>query len=66
LMLDEKTAYAVGSEGLILYTDDAGQNWTPEASTTGQQLNKIRLVGNRIYVCGQGGTFLYKDIDLPK
>lgn len=66
LMLNEKIAYAVGSDGMVLYTDDGGRNWVPEASGTPQQLTKIRLVGNRIYVCGQGGALICKDIDLPK
>ena len=66
LMLDEKMAYAIGSDGMVLYTDDCGRNWIPEASGAPQQLTKIRLVGNRIYVCGQGGALIYKDIDLPK
>ncbi len=66
LMLDEKKAYAVGSEGLVLFTDDCGKNWIPEASGTPQQLTDIKLFGNRIYACGQGGALIYKDIDLPK
>jgi photosystem II stability/assembly factor-like uncharacterized protein len=62
LMMDDYRAYAVGSEGVILYTDNAGRDWIPEASGTANGLFKIQLIGNRIYCCGQKGTIIYTDL----
>ncbi|RKX23847.1 MAG: hypothetical protein DRP46_14150, partial [Candidatus Zixiibacteriota bacterium] len=63
LMLDSKRAYIVGTGGEILYTGDSGRNWTPEASTTGFDLNAVHLAGNRIFVCGKKGTLIYTDLE---
>jgi photosystem II stability/assembly factor-like uncharacterized protein len=61
LMIDEMRAYAVGAEGMIFYTDDAGYNWIPEQSGTPNSLVKIIPVGDRIYCCGQKGTIVYTE-----
>ncbi|PKK84114.1 MAG: hypothetical protein CVT49_04780 [candidate division Zixibacteria bacterium HGW-Zixibacteria-1] len=63
LMLDSKRAYIVGTYGDILYTEDSGRNWTPEASTVGFDLNAIQKVGRRIYACGKRGTIIYTDLE---
>nr|MBN2277504.1 hypothetical protein [candidate division Zixibacteria bacterium] len=63
LMLDSLRAYAIGPKGEILFTDDGGHNWIPEASGTASDLRKISRADNRIYICGDNGTLLYKDID---
>jgi len=63
LMLDSKRAYIVGTGGEVLYTKDAGYNWIPEASTTGNDLNAIEKIGRRIIACGKKGTLIYTDIE---
>jgi photosystem II stability/assembly factor-like uncharacterized protein len=62
LMLSPMIAYAVGSDGYILYTDDAGRNWTPQASGTAFQLLDIQLIGNRIFACGSGGAMVFRNL----
>ena len=61
LMIDSLRAYAVGSDGEILYTDDSGHNWVPEASGTIHDLFDIQMVGKRIYACGKGGALIYRE-----
>ncbi len=58
-MIDSLKALAVASEGLILYTDDGGQNWIPEYSGAVSDLLDIQLVGNTIYACGKKGVLVY-------
>jgi photosystem II stability/assembly factor-like uncharacterized protein len=62
LMIDSLRAYAVGSTGEILYTDDAGLNWIPEPSGTAENLNDIHMAGNRIFVCGRNGALTYTEL----
>jgi photosystem II stability/assembly factor-like uncharacterized protein len=60
VMIDSKRAYAAGGDGNILYTDDSGRDWVPEASGTNTQLVEIRQLGNRLYACGGEGVVIYK------
>jgi photosystem II stability/assembly factor-like uncharacterized protein len=62
VMVESRRAYAAGSDGAILYTDDSGHNWTPEASSTNAELIKLRQFGNRLYGCGGQGKVIYKDV----
>jgi photosystem II stability/assembly factor-like uncharacterized protein len=61
LMLDSLRAYAVGSLGEILSTDDGGWNWIPEPSNTGENLTGIHAAGNRLFACGRNGAIVYAD-----
>jgi photosystem II stability/assembly factor-like uncharacterized protein len=61
LMIDSLHAYAVGSSGEILFTDDGGLNWIPEPSNTGENLTGIHTAGNRLFVCGRNGALVYGD-----
>ena len=63
LMLDSMRAFIVGTDGDILYTEDAGHNWAPEASAVGYDLNAINKVGKRIYACGKRGQIIYSDLE---
>jgi len=52
--------FAVGSKGLILYTGDAGINWTRQVSGVGADLNAVRCVGDgRCWVVGDAGVALH-------
>jgi photosystem II stability/assembly factor-like uncharacterized protein len=63
LMLDSKRAFIIGTAGEILYTDDSGHNWIPEASEAIEDLMDIQRIGNKIFVCGKGGTLVYTEIE---
>lgn len=63
LMIDSRRAYAAGTDGQILYTDDFGHNWIPEASGTPYDLLDIEIVGNRIFACGKAGALVYKEFE---
>ncbi|MBN2890820.1 MAG: T9SS type A sorting domain-containing protein [Bacteroidales bacterium] len=53
------TGFAVGVNGTILRTTDAGQNWTQITSGTTSSLMSIRFFGtDRGYICGTEGTIL--------
>ncbi|UCD95558.1 MAG: hypothetical protein JSU69_05775 [Candidatus Zixiibacteriota bacterium] len=62
LMLDSLRAYAAGSFGEILFTDDGGWNWIPEPSGTGENLTGIHVAGNRLVACGRNGAIVYADL----
>lgn len=63
LMLDSLRAFIVGTDGDILYTEDAGRNWAPEASSVGYDLYAIQKIGKRIFVCGKRGEIIYSDLE---
>ncbi|SYZ74217.1 exported hypothetical protein [Candidatus Zixiibacteriota bacterium] len=62
VMVDAKRMYAGGGDGVILYSDDSGRDWIPEASTTNGELMEMRKIGNRLYACGSSGILIYKDL----
>jgi photosystem II stability/assembly factor-like uncharacterized protein len=45
---NRKTAWAVGTEGTILRTDDGGKTWTQQTSGTNSSLFKVAVVNSRI------------------
>ncbi|MFH2035529.1 MAG: hypothetical protein ABIJ45_03925 [Candidatus Zixiibacteriota bacterium] len=62
VMLDSSTYYMVGTEGEILYTNDGGQNWTPEASGSFYQLSEIMRAGDYLFSCGREGILIYTNL----
>ncbi len=55
--------WIVGSNGIILFSSDGGENWQQQNSQTENQLNSIYFINeNYGWVVGKSGTFL-KTID---
>lgn len=58
-LVDETTGWAVGTNGTILKTSDAGASWTAQASGTTATLYDVHFVDRlRGWVVGAGGTIL--------
>jgi photosystem II stability/assembly factor-like uncharacterized protein len=66
LMIDSRRAYAVGSAGEILYTEDSGRNWISQASGVADDLHDIQISGNKIFACGKNGALVYADLKSGK
>jgi photosystem II stability/assembly factor-like uncharacterized protein len=49
---EKKTLWIVGSQGVILRSDNLGKTWTLSHSDTKQNLWRIRLMGNQRWVVG--------------
>lgn len=58
LFLDHDNGYAVGLNGKILKTIDAGASWTYEDSGTDAPLYGITVHDGDLYVVGEGGIML--------
>lgn len=60
LFTDAVNGYAVGEDGVVIYSDDGGDHWMEFDRFTSRHLNRIALCpdGN-LLVCGDGGT-LYR------
>ncbi len=62
---NEKTGFVVGAFNLIFRTEDGGKSWEPwfdrTDNPTNMHLYAIKAVGNDLYICGEGGTFLKLD-----
>ena len=57
--LDASEGWAVGADGVLLYTKNSGLRWTVEASDTTHPLERIFFAGrDRAWVVGFGGTIL--------
>ncbi len=53
---DEQHGYAVGEDGVMIYTDDAGHHWSEVERFTGSNLHGIaKGPDGSLYVCGEGG-----------
>ena len=52
------TYYAVGDQGLILKSTDGGDNWSPIACPTHENLRGIDINENTIYVVGDNNTIM--------
>ena len=63
--VDDNIVYVVGQYGTILKSEDAGLNWTEEASLTTEVLQKVRLNGGKLWAVGQGGVILMNPLDIP-
>lgn len=50
--------YIVGDDGTILYTRDAGETWTLQASDSTQHLYDVQTSGSSVISAGTAGTFL--------
>jgi photosystem II stability/assembly factor-like uncharacterized protein len=50
-------------DGLIFTTSDGGENWNPLSATGIENLNRILVDGNNIFVAGNNGTVLFSDDD---
>lgn len=61
--LDNKTAWAVGSGGVIVSTTDGGSSWTLDLSPVGDDLMTIDLVNNTIFAAGKSGKIIKKVIN---
>lgn len=60
LMLDAQHGYCVGDEGVVIYTDDAGQHWSELDRFTSENLYRIvKLPDGNLLTCGSGGV-LYR------
>jgi photosystem II stability/assembly factor-like uncharacterized protein len=56
LFTDEQHGYAVGEDGVMIYTDDAGRHWSELERFTTTHLHGIALApGGDLFVCGEGG-----------
>jgi len=59
---DANNIWAVGNGGAILYSDDGGDNWTPQTSNTTVMLRGIwGTDANNIWAVGNEKTILYTD-----
>lgn len=57
---NDSTGWAVGSEGLILHTNDGGNNWTSQDFTTYGYIRNVQAMSNSLaFSCGTTGLFLY-------
>jgi len=60
LFTDAINGYAVGENGLVIYTDDAGDHWSELDRFTSETLyNIVRCPNGDLLVCGNGGS-LYR------
>jgi photosystem II stability/assembly factor-like uncharacterized protein len=50
--LSPDRAWAVGQNGLILYTMDGGKSWGKQASGTTENLAHVRAAGNDVWIVG--------------
>jgi photosystem II stability/assembly factor-like uncharacterized protein len=56
LFLDEQHGYAVGEDGIMIYSDDAGHHWSELERFTTSHLHGIaRAPDGSLFVCGEGG-----------
>ncbi len=56
LFTDEQHGYAVGEEGVVIYSDDGGQHWSELERFTKANLHGIaRGPAGSLYMCGEGG-----------
>lgn len=60
--VDHNTGYAIGSNGLILRTDNGGETWTPEISGSTEPLQGISITDKNVYVVGRNGTVLRRSL----
>jgi photosystem II stability/assembly factor-like uncharacterized protein len=52
-------AWAVGKDGIILHSKDAGRNWEKQASGTQESLSAVCFTNNQVgFVVGTGGIIL--------
>lgn len=56
--VDDNLVYAVGENGKIYKSEDAGLNWTQVASPVTVTLQKIKLVGQKLIAVGQDGVII--------
>jgi photosystem II stability/assembly factor-like uncharacterized protein len=56
--VDQNKIYAVGSNGYITKTADAGMTWSLDTSGTTHKLNKIVLLPGKAIAIGDSGTIL--------
>jgi len=52
--INSTTAVAVGDDGMILKTTDAGNNWIAKPSGTANRLNRVGFGGDEGYAVGNG------------
>lgn len=50
--LSSSRAWAVGQNGLILYTGDGGKTWSPQTSGTTDNLTRVRFFGDDGWIVG--------------
>src|SRR5215472_5260306 len=56
---DGQRGWAVGSGGMILATRDGGEHWTPQASSTSENLYGVAFADRQHgWAVGQDGAFL--------
>ena len=56
LFSDADHGYAVGEQGVVIYTDDAGHHWSELEHFTDEALHGIaRCANGDLIVCGEGG-----------
>lgn len=58
-MASSETAFAVGTSGTLLSTQDGGQNWTQLSSGTSTTLRDVHAFdSNSLAICGSEGLFI--------
>lgn len=56
--VDDHRVVAIGDGGTILLTSDTGRKWTREKTPTEHRLEKVTVVGGKVFVVGFGGVLL--------
>ncbi len=56
--ITDNLVYAVGEDGSIVKSEDAGLTWTEEVALTEGNLQKCRYANNKLWAVGQGGHIL--------
>jgi photosystem II stability/assembly factor-like uncharacterized protein len=56
---DKERGWAVGDQGVILYTTDGGDQWVSVDSPIRENLTELTLINDRLgWAAGQGGMLL--------
>jgi len=59
--IDKDKAVAVGTDGIIIETEDAGLHWNPVETGVSDHLLGISLFGNKMVVAGRDGVVLVRE-----
>jgi len=60
--IDDKKGWTVGNYGIIISTLDGGETWVEEISPTSLDLNKVYNYEKFLWIIGQNGAILQRDI----
>ncbi len=61
--VDDYLFYCVGDNGLVLKSHNNIRSWVKEEGiNTNSNLHKVKYLSDKLYVCGDNGTILIKDL----